>query len=698
MSRPFKLSSRLTALVLAPAAIAGLALAMLAVLAFDTGRPGLGSAAGIAAVAVLAGLSFGLTATLGDLERAMATTTAWANHAAGSPGTDPEQIPQTPIREFTPIDTALDRLGSEYRLATAQAQALGAGTVGTAIFDRSVSGPLGKGLSEAAAHLRDSRTALNDARSVTSSVLDSAHESIVLADGSGNVLAANHAATIDLELFGDLDTAIPGWQRLPAGDHTITDEGAARLVRASVSRVLTAAGAITVLGWRDISEERAWEDEATRTARTDMVTGLPNRQGLIVAHDRLVELDRSASVIHVDLNDFNAINQHYGYESGDVILTELARRLTEITSDGDTVARVDGDGFVLLVSSAADNAEPLTRRVLSHIGGPIRLPSGAQVVVSGRAGWSTGRADSSRELLRRAQYALAEAASQPGGICGYTTELAQSDEHRRRTGSELRQALAGDEFELYAQPIVDVLEKRVLGVEAFLRWQHPTGRLITPAEFIPVAEETATIADIDRWVITRCIAEASKADPSLVFSMNVSSRFMATPELADHVLESLATTGLAAARVQIDVTETNVATDAQGVIESIKRLNQVGVQVALDDFGSGYSSLAHLLKLDVSTIKIDRRMVSLVTEPEGRGVIGAILAFAKRRDLTVVAEGVETPDEAATLADLGCRFQQGYLHGYPAPLGDVLAAIAGGSSAALEPAGCPTPARAGSSA
>ena len=479
-----------------------------------------------------------------------------------------------------------------------------------------------------------------------------------------------------LDLFGgDLESAIPGWRELPSGEHDFTRnlaDGTLTMTQISTNRQMTSEGPVTMLCWRDVSGELAMQAQVANVANTDRLTGLPNRNGLLVAHDRLVELGKSASAVHFDLAEFSGINQRHGFDAGDQVLKEVGARLRSVIRDHDTLTRVSGDEFVLLLNSHGDVVEGLARRILDRINEPITLPDGTTLRVKAYGGWATGIVDSNYELLRRASHALDEARKSPTRVASYSAEIAQRDEYRRQWETQLRRAIDRNEFVLFAQPIVDVLERRVLGVEIFLRWQHPSGRMISPGEFITVAEKSDLITDIDRWVIEQVAAEAAASNPQVIFSLNVSSRFMASTGMSEFVRRSLTRNALAAGRIQVDVTETNVAADANAVIDSIKRLHQMGVKVALDDFGSGYSSLAHLLKLSVSTIKIDRDMVGMVTEPEGRGVIGAILAFAKRRGLTVVAEGVEQAAEEQALTELGCRFQQGYLHGHPAPLAQVL--------------------------
>ena len=673
MTRPFTLQQRLRTVILMPAIVGAVALGLLALVQFINGSPLIGILAA-AAAAVLATLGFtGVSRTTQEVEAALEDTVA-RGRAIETGIAAPESSVE--MAELRPLNDVLDDIKEQHRVVRAQSETIAAGALDSPILDTPTPGPLGPALRGSIDGLRSTNDQLRDSQAVTASLMDNVSDAIVVVDADDQIVASNAVAQVALELFGgSMDDAIPGWQQLPIGEHdfsrTLAD-GSLTLTQVSTSRMITSTGAVTMLCWRDVSGERAVQAQVAHVARTDIVTGLPNRQGLLAAHDRLHDLSRSASVIHLDLADFSQINQRHGFAEGDRVLQAIASRLSEVIRTTDTVARVSGDEFILLLESQGEIIDGLARRILDRIAEPIELKNGATVSLSAHAGWSTGLVDDNYELLRRANYALAEAKQDPDAVSSYSAEVAQRDANRREWEQQLRRAIAQDEFVLFAQPIVDIFERRVLGVEIFLRWQHPSGRLISPAEFIAIAEESELIVDIDRWVIAKAVEHAAASDPSVVFSLNVSTRFMSSPHMSEFVTTTLATHGVPAGRIQIDVTETNVAADVSGVIESIRSLNELGVKVALDDFGTGYSSLAHLLKLAVSTIKIDRRMVSMVNEPEGRGVVAAILAFAKKRKLTVVAEGVESAEEVSELAELGCRFQQGYFHGHPAALAGVL--------------------------
>lgn len=656
MSRPLNLQRRLNVLMMLPALIGGVAFGAIAFDRFMNGAPIVDGLAAVAVVFLVVWTAVVARRTATDVRLAIQGTVARGEALATGEQIDDE--PDVVLAELAPVHDVLQDLGEQQRLIQEESAAANSDTLD---------------------ELRETEEQLRETQEVTASIMDNVSDAIVVVDDEGSIVASNAVAQVALDLFGgSLDDAIPGWRDLPVGEHDFSrtlSDGTLTLTQVATTRMTTGNGAVTMMCWRDVSGERAVQAQIAHVALTDIVTGLPNRQGLLSALDRLHELGRTVSVIHVDLSEFGQINQRHGFPAGDHVLQVLSERLNGVIRDQDTVARVAGDEFVFIVDSHGDIVDSLARRILERIREPIALENGANVSLGAHAGWSTGLVDAEYELLRRATYALAEAKKDPESVSSYTAEIAQRDANRRDWEHQLRRAITNNEFVLFAQPIVDIFERRVLGVEIFLRWQHPTGRLISPAEFIEVAEESELIADIDRWVISRCISEAAIADPNLVFSLNVSNRFMAGSQMADFVQTTLAETALPAGRIQIDVTETNVSTDAASVVESIRRLNEMGVKVALDDFGSGYSSLAHLLKLAISTIKIDRRMTSMVGEAEGRGVVAAILAFARKRKLTVVAEGVETEQEVAELAELGCRYQQGYYHARPAPLAEVLASL-----------------------
>lgn len=677
MSRSINLQRRVLALSALPAGVAFIALAVVAVIQLDAGSTSIAAIAGAFAVALTIGTLAALRRTTAQVDRAIRSTLHHSEAVAS--GRPLVGEPPVVLEELAAVNQVLSKLDKQQRILRSQSEAIGAQAFDSPILNAEVAGPIGEVLRDSVDGIRQTAEQLRDTRAMNSSIMDNVSDAIVVVNPDGSIIAANGVARVALDSCGgDLDEAVPNWRDLPTGDSDLSrtgSDGTLTLTQVSTSRMMTADGAVVTLCWRDISGERAVAAQVAHVRLTDIVTGLANRQGLLAELDKLHEMGRSASLIHVDLADFSQVNERYGFPAGDHVLQVLSERLSGAIRDGDILTRIGGDEFVFVLDSSERIAESLAHRVLDRIREPIELSNGANVALSARAGWSSGLVDDSYELLRHATYALGEARGESRAVSAYTDEVAERDNSRREWEEQLLAAIENDEFVLFAQPIVDVFERRVLGVEIFLRWKHPSGRLVTPAEFISIAEESELIADIDRWVIRRCLSRAAAADPNLVFSLNVSTRFIANPHMADFVLETLAETGLPSGRIQIDVTETNVASDAAGAVETIRRLNETGVKVALDDFGTGYSSLAHLLKLDISTIKIDRGMVSQVGETEGRGVIAAILAFARNRSLTVVAEGVESEHEVAVLSELGCRYQQGYYHARPAPLADVLSSL-----------------------
>ncbi len=428
---------------------------------------------------------------------------------------------------------------------------------------------------------------------------------------------------------------------------------------------------------RDISEQRRLADELTFQAQHDSLTGLVNRRQLLenirLAQSRARREWDFVALLFIDIDRFKAVNDTLGHDAGDRLLVETARRLQRVSRPSDTVARIGGDEFAVLVEGL-DSIVAITQfaeRLLAAIGepGPGDIPAVSASI--GIAVWQAGPG-SPIELLQHADFAMYRA-KQHGKdrVQLYDDALQRWAATRREYERSLAHAVEQAELLLHFQPIVDIASGRVVGSEALVRWERPNLGLIRPNDFIPVAEESGLIVPIGRWVLAEaCRAAASwqRRGLDIGVSVNVSPRELAEPDLADYVATVARESGLPSGSLTIEVTETAVLDDASQAIEMLLDLRALGVRVALDDFGTGYSSLTHVRQMPITSIKIDQSFVrDLGVVDSDRAIVAAIVGLARGLGLDVVAEGVGEPAQLELLRGLGARLAQGYLYSPPLP-------------------------------
>ena len=438
----------------------------------------------------------------------------------------------------------------------------------------------------------------------------------------------------------------------------------------------------TVVTFRDLTERT----RLTRHALHDALTGLPNRV-LFVDHVRraLARLERraeSVAVLFIDLDRFKVINDSLGHGAGDALLVEAARRLQTVLRAHDAVARFGGDEFVVLCDDLTDSqqAVSIAERIVTVLSRPFAL-DGTEAYTSASVGIAfTSDPDARAEdLLRDADAAMYRAKT--SGRNGY--EVFDEDMRTRAVvrlelESQLRRALERDELRVHYQPQVNLADDRIAGVEALVRWQHPDRGLLPPADFLPLAEETGLIADVDAWVLEQACAQAkawSDAHPTLhrlTMSVNISGRQLAQPGLARTVARVLTRTGLPPSRLCLEMTESVLMDDVGTASAALEALKRLGVQIAVDDFGTGYSSLAHLSRFPVDVLKVDRSFVAGLSDAaESWSMVAAVLSLSRALGLTTIAEGVEHEHQLGALRSLGCEVAQGYRFARPQPAEDI---------------------------
>jgi diguanylate cyclase (GGDEF)-like protein/PAS domain S-box-containing protein len=435
-------------------------------------------------------------------------------------------------------------------------------------------------------------------------------------------------------------------------------------------------------GWltiiEDITERRRAEAEIVHLARHDVLTGLANRAEfnakLDEASKRLKRGGGAVTVMMLDLDKFKAVNDTLGHPSGDQLLVEVARRLQSTIRETDVLARLGGDEFAILQEGGASQHEgaiALALRIINAISQPFDLHGQAAGV-----GTSIGIAMAPEngvepeELLKSADLALYDAkANGRNDFRIYQAAMREVAHSQQSAESELRDAIARDEFELHYQPVVDVRTRRLCGAEALIRWRHPAKGLIAPDKFIPLAESTGLIVPLGEWILQRACADAALWPAHLKIAVNISAVQFKRGNLFDVILCTLVETGLAPERLELEITETSLLENQDAHLTTIRQLKNLGISMALDDFGTGYASVTYLTSFPFDNIKIDRTFThGVLTRRDCAAVVSSVLALAQGLGTVTTVEGIDTEEQLEYMRNAGAEFAQGYLFGRPVPL------------------------------
>ena len=432
----------------------------------------------------------------------------------------------------------------------------------------------------------------------------------------------------------------------------------------------------------EIAERRMADQRVVHMAHHDVLTGLPNRTLLTDRVDQAItRAHRSASklaLLFLDLDRFKNVNDSLGHAVGDQLLQAVSTRLTACLREEDTAARLGGDEFIISLPDVADASEAarVAARILADLAKPFsvcghQLPAEASIGIA----LYPDDGDSAQTLMRNADTAMYHA--KESGRANYQFFSSQMNERvsrRLSTETSLRRALEHGEFTLHYQPLIELATGRIDGAEALARWPQPDHRLVSPAEFIPVAEDTGLIVPLGEWVLREACGQAQAwqaRQPGLRIAVNLSARQFRQKNLIGMIEQALCDTGLAPALLELELTEGMLMHHAEDTVRTLARLDEMGVRLAIDDFGTGYSSLSYLKRFPIHTLKIDRSFVQdLSTDPDDAAIVTAIVAMARGLNLNVTAEGVETEAQAAFLRSLSCDLAQGFHFGRPMPAAD----------------------------
>ncbi len=446
----------------------------------------------------------------------------------------------------------------------------------------------------------------------------------------------------------------------------------------AISQQLIADG-----GWvavhEDITERRHVEAEIAHLAHHDLLTNLPNRK---LFNERLehafsyVDWGESFAVLCVDLDQFKSVNDTLGHSIGDELLKLVAQRLRQCTREADTIARLGGDEFAIVqINASPESSSALANRIIEIINEPCNI-DGNQINIGASIGISLAPGDGADpdQLLKNADMALYLAKSDGRSTHRFfEPEMDTRLQARRSLELDLRQAIVNGEFRLYYQPIIDLKTGKITSLEALLRWNHPKRGLITPSEFIGLAEETGLVTSIGEWVLRQACSDAVSWPSDTKIAINLSPVQFRSSNLVQIIIQTLATSNLSPKRLELEITETVLLKNNEANLAMLHQLRGLGVRIAMDDFGTGYSSLSYLRSFPFDKIKIDQSFIrDLSDRNDSAAIVRAIASLADSLNMVIVAEGVETEDQFNQARLEGCTEAQGYYFSRPMPAKDIL--------------------------
>ena len=602
------------------------------------------------------------------------------------------------IAEIFGVQLVFEEIVGNLRLIETQATAIVEGRLDDELVTVAQPGPLGQSVQASLQRLAEVTQRLQASEALSNAIVETAAEAIWAINAFGFIERANAAseelilvASQDLlgrpflELIDEADRAALALV-MASGDLESVEvrmrRGRSAIVHVllSSSEVILGGDRFTTVIARDITERKDFEEQLGQNAATDSLTGLPNRRTAVAAIADSLSVTRDSpgvgvGVVFCDLDGFKQANDLYGHAFGDEVLCEIARRFASITRDQEMLARLGGDEFVVVVRGASGIDEPsqLAGRLLASLGDTVTVGD-RRVRVSGSFGvaWNDGTAAVS-DILREADAAMFTAKAAGGArVQQFDESLQQSLRDRLEMEAGLRQALAENELHFVYQPILAAGTHEVVGVEALVRWECPGRGTVSPVDFIEVAEQSDLIVDIGRWGLRAAARQLAAWDiafdhPSFYVAVNIAGVHLSRYDIVADVEAAIRDAGISPDRLRIEITETQLVDDLHVAADAMRQLAALGVSVVIDDYGTGFSSIAYLRELPLRAIKIDRTFISQLTNDRDLAMVESVVTLANLLQLEVVAEGIETAEQLALAEQIGCGSLQGYLIARPMP-------------------------------
>ena len=431
---------------------------------------------------------------------------------------------------------------------------------------------------------------------------------------------------------------------------------------------------------RDVTFAKNAELKINKLAHSDVLTGLMNRasfnQEMDAATAKLERFGTAYGLLFLDLDKFKLVNDTRGHATGDKLLVQVSDRIREIIRSSDVIARLGGDEFAIIMHQDCDAgaAAKLAAKLIAHVGAPYDIDDEVlSIGVSIGIALAPQNGTRPTQVLRNADLALYRSKDDGRGVFRFFESQMDADQREKRMLElELRHAIDNNEFELFYQPLISSTTGEPITSEALIRWHHPIRGLISPGEFIPLAEQSTIIMEIGNWSINEACLAAAEWPNDIAVAVNISGPHFVGTDIVAHTKHALEKSNLAPHRLEIEVTESLLIDNTEEVLRTLKALKELGVKIALDDFGTGYSSLAYILKFPFDKIKIDQAFIAAaVDDPSARSILNMISALGQSLNITITAEGVETLEQIEILKDINCQQYQGYFFAKPMPKADL---------------------------
>jgi diguanylate cyclase (GGDEF)-like protein len=545
-------------------------------------------------------------------------------------------------------------------------------------YEVDLPGTIGESLQTSMNRLHDITRQLQRSEQLASAIVAGAGDAIWTVDERGTIITANEASArlVGIEVGDQAGRTISEFLSAGTGEATMRSAtGEEWSVLVSTSTIENADDPLRVVIAHDISERLDFEQQLALQARRDPLTNLPNRLAVAERIRELLASGTRASVLYLDLDGFKSVNDLRGHGMGDDVLAEIGRRLKANIHDDDLVGRLGGDEFIVISTTLLDldDVADLGSRLI----GTIEQPFSSEELINLSASIGVVVLDghqNAETVISEADSALYQAKHRgKGRLEVFDRELQAAMTHQTELELALRRAIPHGELVLHLQPIINLQTNRIDGAEALVRWVRPGYGLVQPNDFIPLAERSSLIIDLDRWVIEQCCERLAawrreRPDLNLRLAVNISGRHLMEGNLVADVSAALSRTGADPGMLEIELTETHLLGDLDRAVSSLTSLRERGVRVSIDDFGTGYSAMNYLRQLPIDAIKIDRSfVVAATTSHVDASVVDAVMAIGRSHGLEVIAEGIETVDHLEFVRERGCTRAQGFLIARPVP-------------------------------